>query len=147
MMRHFYLLLCCSPLLAGSLLDSAEPVTLDPAEMSRIWGEVKGGKVASSPVSDGWRAAMLEQDEELARVLLLAWLQQQNPALGLDAAAKAYAQAVSLHRQALRGNAAACAACAAAYRAGRLGEVSLPVSEQKARWFEQRAIVAGNLPE
>ena len=147
MMRHFYLLLCCSPLLAGSLLDSAAPVTLDPAEMSRIWGEVKGGKVASSPVSDGWRAAMLEQDEELARVLLLAWLQQQHPALGLDAAAKAYAQAVSLHRQALRGNAAACAACAAAYRAGRLGEVSLPVSEQKARWFEQRAIVAGNLPE
>lgn len=147
MMRHFYLLLCCTPLLAGSLLDSAEPVTLDPAEMSRIWGEVKGGKVASSPVSDGWRAAMLEQDEELARVLLLAWLQQQNPALGMDAAAKAYAQAVSLHWQALRGNAAACAACAAAYRAGQLGELVLPVSEQKARWFEQRALVAENLPE
>ncbi|MBR5889640.1 MAG: hypothetical protein IKY92_06330, partial [Akkermansia sp.] len=96
---------------------------------------------------DGWRAAMLEQDEELARVLLLAWLQQQNPALGLEAAAKGYAQAVSLHRQALRGNAAACAACAAAYRAGRLGEVFLPVSEQKARWFEQRALVAEKLPE
>lgn len=147
MMRHFYLLLCCSPLLAGSLLDSAEPVTLDPAEMARVWADVRGGRAESRPVADGWRAAMLEQDEELARVLLLAWLQQQNPALGLDAAAKAYAQAVSLHRQALRGNAAACAACAAAYRAGRLGEVSLPVSEQKARWFEQRAIVAGNLPE
>ena len=147
MMRHFYLLLCCTPLLAGSLLDSAEPVTLDPAEMSRIWADIRGGSAESGPVTDGWRAAMLEQDEELARVLLLAWLQQQNPALGLDAAAKAYAQAVSLHRQALRGNAAACAACAAAYRAGQLGELVLPVSEQKARWFEQRAIVSGNLPE
>ena len=147
MMKVLYLLLCGTPLLAGTLLDSAEPVTLDPAEMSRIWAEVKGGKEASPPVSDGWRAAMLEQDEELARVLLLAWLQQQNPALGLDAAAKAYAQAVSLHRQALRGNAAACASCAAAYRAGYMGELLLPVSEQKARWFEQRALVAENLPE
>ena len=146
MMRHFYLLLCCTPLLAGSLLDSAEPVTLDPAEMSRIWADIRGGSAVSGPVTDGWRAAMLEQDEELARVLLLAWLQQQNPALGLDAAAKAYAQAVSLHRQALRGNAAACAACAVAYRAGQLGELVLPVSEQKARWFEQRALTAENLP-
>ena len=133
-MRHFYLLLCCTPLLAGSLLDSAEPVTLDPAEMSRIWADIRGGSAESGPVTDGWRAAMLEQDEELARVLLLA-------------AAKAYAQAVSLHRQALRGNGAACAACAVAYRAGQLGELLLPVSEQKARWFEQRALVAGNLPE
>ena len=147
MMRHFFLLLCCTPLLAGSLLDSAEPVTLDPAEMSRVWAAIRGGSAESGPVADGWRAAMLEQDEELARVLLLAWLQQQNPALGLDAAAKVYAQAVSLHRQALRGNAAACAACAVAYRAGQLGELVLPVSEQKARWFEQRSIVSGNLPE
>lgn len=146
-MRHFYLLLCCTPLLAGPLLDSAEPVTLDPAEMSRIWADIRGCRAEASPVADGWRAAMLEQDEELARVLLLAWLQQQNPALGLEAAAKDYAQAVSLHRQALRGNAAACAACAVAYRAGQLGELSLPVSEQKARWFEQRSIVSGNLPE
>lgn len=145
---RFCLFLCCAPLLASSLLDSAEPVTLDPAEMARVWQSVRSGKVETpQPVADGWRAAMLEQDEELARVLLLAWLQQQNPPLGLDAAAKAYAQAVSLHRQALRGHAAACAACAAAYRAGQLGELSLPVSEQKARWFEQRAIVAGNLPE
>ncbi len=145
---RFCLFLCCAPLLAGSLLDSAEPVTLDPAEMARVWQSVRSGKVETSrPVADGWSAAMLEQDEELARVLLLAWLQQQNPALGLDAAAKAYAQAVSLHRQALRGHAAACAACAGAYRAGQLGELSLPVSEQKARWFEQRALVAENLPE
>jgi hypothetical protein len=47
----------------------------------------------------------------------------------------------------LRGNGAACAACAVAYRAGQLGELVLPVSEQKARWFEQRALVAENLPE
>ena len=146
-MKCFFLL-CCVPAFAESLLDSAVPVTLDPAEMSRIWQSVRNGKAEAQPVSaDAWRAAMVEPDEELARVLLLAWLQQQNPVLEISAAAKAYAQAVSLHRQALRGSAAACAACAAAYRSGRLGELSLPVSEQKARWFEQRTIVAGNLPE
>lgn len=146
----------CIPLLCGvavaqsSLFEAREPVTLDSAEMARIWQEVKGGKAeaaAQASPSDTWQKAMLAEDAEQFRVLLLAWLQQQNPALGLDGAAASYARAVSLHLMALQGNTAACAACAGAYRSGRLGELTLPVSEQKARWFEQRALVAGNLPE
>ena len=45
------------------------------------------------------------------------------------------------------GMAGTCAALAAAYRSGQLGILTLPQSEAKARWFEQRALSAENLPE
>lgn len=132
---------------AASLPDGTEPVTLDQKEFSRIWLEVKSGMApASAAEADSWQQAMLAEDAELARVLLLAWLQEKNPALPLAAHAPAYADAVALHRLALAGQPAACAALAAAYRAGSLGALQLPPSEEKARWFEQRALNAENLP-
>lgn len=148
-MRRIFLLLCVVVAVAqASLLDTREPVTLDTAEMVRIWQTVRTGKPALQAAGgDTWQAALLAEDAELGRVLLLAWLQQLNPQAPMVQFATDYAQAVTLHLQALRGNSAACAACAGAYRAGRMGALSLPVSEQKARWFEQRAIVAGNLPQ
>ena len=89
---------------------------------------------------------VLAEDAELARVLLLAWLQEKNPALSMAAHAQVYADAVALHRRALAGQPAACAALAAAYRSGSLGALQLTPSEEKARWFEQRALSAENLP-
>ena len=137
-----------APLAAASLLDGTEPVTLDQAEFTRIWQEVRAGAApASAAVADSWQQAMLAEDAELARVLLLAWLQEKNPGMSLAAHAQAYADAVALHRRALAGQPAACAALAAAYRAGSLGALQLPPSEAKARWFEQRALSAENLPE
>ena len=137
-----------APVAVASLLDGTEPVTLDPAEFSRIWQEVKSGAApAPATAADSWQQAMLAEDAELARVLLLAWLQEKNPALPMAAQAQAYAAAVALHRRALAGHPAACAALAAAYRAGALGALQLPPSEAKARWFEQRALRAEYLPE
>ena len=74
-------------------------------------------------------------------------LVEQNPLCPLADYAQDYAAAVGLHRSALAGQPAACAALAAAYRSGALGVLHLPVSEQKARWFEQRALAADSLPE
>lgn len=145
-----FILFCCaaSPALA-SLPDDTAPVTLDPAEMARAWQAVKTGAVAAPSASpaDAWQGAMLQPEPELARVQLLVWLQQQNPLLPLAGHEPDYAAAVGLHRCALAGQPAACAALAAAYRSGFLGVLQLPVSEQKARWFEQRALIAENLPE
>lgn len=137
-----------APVAAASLLDGTEPVTLDQAEFTRIWQEVRAGAApAPAAAADSWQQAMLAEDAELARVLLLAWLQEKNPGMSLAAHAQAYADAVALHRRALAGQPAACAALAAAYRAGSLGALQLPPSEAKARWFEQRALSAENLPE
>ncbi len=136
------------PVVSASLLDGTEPVTLNQTEFSRIWQEVKSGAPqAPAAGADTWQQAMLAEDEELARVLLLAWLQEKNPALPMAAQAQAYAAAVALHRRALAGHPAACASLAAAYRAGALGALRLPLSEEKARWFEQRALGADNLPK
>lgn len=136
------------PLASASLLDGAGPVTLDQAEFSRIWQEVQSGAAPGDAAAAGsWQQAMLAEDAELARVLLLAWLQEKNPAVPMAAHAQAYADAVALHRRALAGQSAACAALAAAYRSGGLGILQLPRSEEKARWFEQRALSAEHLPE
>ncbi len=136
------------PVVSASLLDGTEPVTLDQSEFSRIWQEVKSGaSPAPAAAADTWQQAMLAEDEDLARVLLLAWLQEKNPGMSLAAHAQAYADAVALHRRALAGQPAACAALAAAYRSGSLGALQLPPSEEKARWFEQRALSAEHLPE
>lgn len=132
----------------ASWLDSTQPVTMDTEELSRIWQEVKSGQpVSAAPADSGWAAAMSEPDDELARVLLLAWLQQQNPALPMAENPRVYAAALALHRRALAGQPAACAALAAAYRSGGLDGLFLPVSEQKARWFEQRALTQENIPQ
>jgi hypothetical protein len=147
-MRSFLLFPLFVSTALASLLDSKEPVTLDTAEFSRIWQDVKSGQTAPSlPAGDSWSAAMLAENAELARVLLLVWLQQQNPLIPMDANAQMYADAVALHFRALSGQVPACAAVAAAYRAGRLGGLFLPPSEQKARWFEQRALIQENLPQ
>ena len=90
---------------------------------------------------------MLQADAELSRVLLLAWLQEQNPLLPMAEHARDYAEAVSLHIKALRGQVAACAVVAQAYRSGQLGIFQLPPGEAKARWFEQRALTPENCPE
>ena len=141
------LLLAALPLAQASLLDDSAPLTLDPAEMSRAWQAASSGAApAATPAADSWQEAMLQADAELSRVLLLAWLQEQNPLAPLAAYAADYAAAVGLHRSALAGQPAACAALAAAYRSGTLGVLRLPASEQKARWFEQRALTAENLP-
>lgn len=137
-----------APVASASLLDGSEPVTLDQAEFSRIWQEVRLGAVSEpAAAEDSWQRAMLAEDAELRRVLLIAWLLEQNPAMPLAAHAQVYADAVALHLRALAGQAAACATLAAAYRAGVLGGLQLPLSESKARWFEQRALGAGNLPK
>lgn len=143
------LLICCvgAALAQASLLDSSDAVTLDPAEFSRIWQEVKTGAAATPQVESGWQAALQAEDEELSRVLLLAWLQGLNPLCPMEQHARAYADAVSLHRKAQAGHVASCAALAAAYRAGALGELALPASEEKARWYEQRALQMNQLPE
>ena len=147
-MRGFILLSLLASAASASLLDSSEPVTMDSSELSRIWQEVKTGKPApAAPAGDFWAQSLMAQDAELARVLLLAWLQEKNPALPMAAQAQAYAAAVALHRRALAGQPAACASLAAAYRAGALGALRLPLSEEKARWFEQRALGADNLPK
>ena len=136
------------PVACASLLDGTEPVTLDQAEFFRIWQEVKSGaSPAPAAAADMWQQAMLAEDADLARVLLLAWLQEMNPAVPMAAHAQAYADAVALHRRALAGQPAACAALVAAYRTGSLGALQLPPSEEKARWFEQRALRAEHLPE
>ena len=144
-----WLLLCCAAAAAAhaSLLESTDAVTLDPAEFSRIWQEVKTGVASTPQVESGWQAALQAEDEELSRVLLLAWLQGLNPLCPMEQHARAYADAVLLHRKAQAGHVASCAALAAAYRAGRLGELTLPVCEEKARWYEQRAREMQNLPK
>lgn len=133
----------------AALPDGASPVTLDPAEMARAWQAAKSGAITAPAATgaDAWQAAMLQPEPELARMQLLVWLQQQNPLIPLAGHEQDYAAAVGLHRGALAGRSAACAALAAAYRSGFLGVLQLPVSEQKARWFEQRALIAENLPE
>lgn len=144
------LLLVVAAQVHASLLDDSAPVTLDPAEMARAWQAVSSGQGAAAGASapaGAWQAAMLQQDPELARVMLLAWLVEQNPLCPLADYAQDYAAAVGLHRSALAGQPTACAALAAAYRSGALGVLHLPVSEQKARWFEQRALAADLLPE
>lgn len=147
-MRRIFLLLCVVVAVAqASLLDTREPVTLDTAEMARIWQTVRTGTSPRVLPTSGWQEAMLEPDAETARVMLLAWLQRANPQLEIGAHAREYAGAVALHRQALAGMPAACVALAAAYRSGQLGILTLPQSEAKARWFEQRALSAENLPE
>lgn len=137
-----------APVAVASLPDGTAPVTLDQAEFTRIWQEVKTGAApAPATAADSWQQAMLAEDAELSRVLLLVWLQEKNPGMSLAAHAQAYADAVALHRRALAGQPAACAALAAAYRSGSLGALQLPPSEEKARWFEQRALSAEHLPE
>lgn len=137
-----------APLACASILDGTEPVTLDQTEFSRIWQEVRTGAApAPAAAADLWQQAMLAEDAELSRVLLLAWLQEKNPALPMAAHAQTYADAVALHRRALTGQPAACAVLAAAYRSGSWGSLQLPPSEEKARWFEQRALRAEHLPE
>lgn len=146
-MRAVVLPFLLAPLACASILDGPEPVTLDQAELSRIWQEVRTGTTPGAPATaDAWQQAMLAEDAELARVLLLAWLQEKNPLVPMAANAQAYADTVALHRRALIGQPAACAALAVAYRSGSLGALQLPPSEEKARWFEQRALNAANLP-
>ena len=137
-----------APVAVASLLDGTEPVTLNQTEFSRIWQEVKSGAPqAPAAGADTWQQDMLAEDAELSRVLLLVWLQEKNPGVSLAAHAQAYADAVALHRRALAGQPAACAALAAAYRSGSLGALQLPLSEEKALWFEQRTLGADNLPK
>lgn len=136
------------PVFASSLLEEEQPLTLDQSEFSRIWQEMKTGISSPQPSRHSlWQQALLAEDAELGSVLLLAWLLQQNPQCELAECAADYAAAVSLHRGALAGQPAACVALAAAYRAGKLGVLCLPQSEEKARWIEQRALLAEKLPE
>lgn len=147
-MRFLLPILFCA-VAQASLLNSDTPVTLDTAEMARVWQEVKSGKAASAaeaPADDAWQAALLQEDEEVARVLLLAWLQQQNPQCPMAQYASDYAAALVLHRLALAGVPKACRELAGAYRSGCMGALCLPVCEAKARWVEQRAIQPGLLP-
>lgn len=145
-MKLALLILLLAPVAYASLLDTDSPVTLDAAEMSRIWQEVRSGvPSASAPGADNWQSAMLAEDAELTRVLLLAWLQEQNPLMPLAAHAKDYAEAVSVHMKALSGWREACKTLALAYRVGQLGALQLAVCEQKARWYEQRAVTVENL--
>lgn len=147
-MKLGLLFLVAAQVVRASLLDSAQPVTLDQGEFARIWQEVKSGTApAPAAGADNWQQAMLAEDAELARVLLLAWLQSHNAMLPMAAAPQEYARACSLHLRALAGQPAACAALAAAYRSGSLGALQLPPSDEKARWFEQRALRAENLPK
>lgn len=148
-MSRCFLTLALVPAAYASLLEGDAPVTLDTAELSRIWQEVRSGKPAAPATAAGgaWQAAVMAEDEELRRVLLLAWLQEQNPLLPMAEHARDYAEAISLHIKALRGQVAACAVLALAYRTGRLGIFQLPPSEAKARWFEQRALTPENCPE
>jgi hypothetical protein len=145
-MKRGLLILFLAPVAYASLLDADTPVTLDTGELSRIWQEVRSGASSSSPAAgDVWQSAMLAEDAELTRVLLLVWLQEQNPLLPLAAHAKDYAEAVSLHMKALSGRREACKTLALAYRVGQLGALQLAVCEQKARWYEQRAVTVENL--
>lgn len=145
-MKRGLLILFLAPVAYASLLDADTPVTLDTGELSRIWQEVRSGASSSSPAAgDVWQSAMLAEDAELTRVLLLVWLQEQNPLLPLAAHAKDYAEAVSLHMKALCGRREACKTLALAYRVGQLGALQLAVCEQKARWYEQRAVTVENL--
>ncbi len=148
-MNRLILILAVAPVAYASLLDSDTPVTLDTGELSRIWQEVSSGKPsAPAPAAaDAWQAAMMTEDAELGRVLLLVWLQEQNPLIPMATHAQDYANAISLHRMAVTGQPAACAAVAQAYRAGQMGCLQLPQSEEKARWFEQRALISENLPK
>ena len=145
MKRVILPLLLGAPLAAASLLDGTEPITLDQGAFTRILNEVRGGNVAAP--GSGWKAAMLAEDAELMRVLLLVWLQELNPQAPMGAHAQAYAAAVRLHLDARAGRAAACASLAQAYRTGELGDLQLPACEEKARGFEQRALVSDCLPE
>lgn len=140
---------CVVPLVQASILDDTAPVTLDPGAMSRAWQAASSGAHPEQTAATGgaWQAAMLQQNPELQRVQLLVWLVEQNPLLPLAAHPQDYAAAVALHIGALAGQPAACASLAEAYRAGRLGLLSLPHCEQKARWFEQRALIAEKLPQ
>ena len=145
-MKRNLLIMLLAPAAYASLLDADTPVTLDTAELSRIWQEVRNGAPAASPTAgDAWQSAMLAEDAELTRVLLLAWLQEQNPLMPLAAHAKDYAEAVSLHMKAMCGWREACKTLALAYRVGQLGALQLVVCEQKARWYEQRAVTVENL--
>lgn len=145
-MKRGLLILFLAPVAYASLLDADTPVTLDTGELSRIWQEVRSGASSSSPAAgDVWQSAMLAEDAELTRVLLLVWLQEQNPLLPLAAHARDYAEAVSLHMKAMCGWREACKALALAYRVGQLGALQLAVCEQKARWYEQRAVTVENL--
>ena len=145
-MKLALLILLLAPAAYASLLDTDSPVTLDATEMSRIWQEVRSGvPSASARGADNWQSAMLAEDTELTRVLLLAWLQEQNPLMPLAAHAKDYAEAVSLHMKAMCGWREACKTLALAYRVGQLGALQLVVCEQKARWYEQRAVTIENL--
>ena len=145
-MKRGLLILFLAPVAYASLLDADTPVTLDTGELSRIWQEVRSGASSSSPAAgDVWQSAMLAEDAELTRVLLLAWLQEQNPLMPLAAHAKDYAEAVSLHMKAMCGWREACKTLALAYRVGQLGALQLAVCEQKARWYEQRAVTVENL--
>jgi hypothetical protein len=148
-MRRLVSIFVLAPAAYASLLDSDAPVTLDAGELSRIWQEVRSGAPAApaAGAADTWQSALLAGDSELGRVLLLAWLQEQNPLLPMLAHAQEYADAVALHLGALHGQSAACAAVAQAYRVGQLGGLQLPPSEEKARWFEQRALAPENLPK
>ena len=145
-MKRNLLIMLLAPAAYASLLDADTPVTLDTAELSRIWQEVRNGAPAASPAAgDAWQSAMLAEEAELSRVLLLAWLQEQNPLMPLAAHAKDYAEAVSLHMKAMCGWREACKTLALAYRVGQLGALQLVVCEQKARWYEQRAVTVENL--
>ena len=145
-MKSCLAILCLTPVAMASLLDADTPVTLDTGELSRIWQEVRSGvPAAAQGAGDAWQSAMLAEDAELSRVLLLAWLQEQNPLMPLAAHAKDYAEAVSLHMKALSGRREACKTLALAYRVGQLGALQLAVCEQKARWYEQRAVTVENL--
>ena len=147
LMKACLTVLCLASVAMASLLDGDAPVTLDTGELSRIWQEVRSGVPAAEQGAgdDAWQSAMLAEDAELSRVLLLVWLQEQNPLLPLAAHAKDYAEAVSLHMKALCGRREACKALTLAYRVGQLGALQLPVCEQKARWYEQRAVTVENL--
>lgn len=147
-MKRWLAIAWCATAAQASLLDSTEPFTMDSAELSRIWQEVKSGvkPAPAAPAADAWQQAMLAEAPELMRVYLLAWLQALNPQLPMAQHAQAYADAVTLHRRALAGQAAACAALAAAYSSGSLGALQLPLDMKKAHWFEQRALQVENLP-
>ena len=111
-MRRLVSIFVLAPAAYASLLDSDAPVTLDAGELSRIWQEVRSGAPAApaAGAADTWQSALLAGDSELGRVLLLAWLQEQNPLLPMLAHAQEYADAVALHLGALHGQSAACAA-------------------------------------
>ncbi len=136
--------------------ESVGSLTLDPAEMELARRQVFGGagisathEEAAAPAHSAipgqasevqrWQAAFASAGTDLMPVLLLALLQDMNPAMPMTANVEAYAEALALHRKAAAGNTEACIQLADAFRAGCLSSgLKLPYSEQLTEFVLRR---------